>query len=158
MNKLLVFVLALLVVAPTAFAVAEQPRVEHNINSCPGNVIVRAQDTQGNNLEGVLVAPEWKLLGGWNDFIPQDAVTNSEGEADHCKWFALRRTSLQINYAEIEGYTCTRGESTRITATNRENTLVTVCTPLEHEIPEFGVVAFGLVGVLAAGLVVARKN
>jgi uncharacterized surface anchored protein len=128
---------------------------------CSPNIVVHAEDDQGNDLADVLVAPEWKLYGGWNDFYPKDGTTDADGEASECGWTALvNGAQLQVNYAEIEGYTCTRGEETRITSTkNGQNVLETVCTPNVPEVPEFGsLLAVGTLGLMGAALVVSKRN
>ncbi len=126
---------------------------------CAPNVAVHAQDSYGNDLAGVTVTPEWKLFGGWNDFYPVDDVTGVDGEATECSWIAVKGTSLQVNAAEIDGYTCTRGEDTRITAVKGQNTLVTVCTQNVPEVPEFGsILAVGTLGLLGAAFVFSKRT
>ena len=128
--------------------------------TCIGNVKVHAVDNDGKDLSGVLVAPEWKLsFTGWNDFFPKEKTTDSNGLANDCLWIAVNHETLQVNYATLDGYTCTHGEDTRITADDGQNVLETVCTPDNHQVPEFGVVAgiLAAVGALAV-FVVSRKQ
>jgi len=109
---------------------------------CFGNVQVSVEDDMGFPLEGVVVAPEFKsIFGGWNDMVPKEHTTNSAGIAKECSWIVAKNRQIQVNYAELDGYTCTRGEDTRKTSVNDMNTLKVVCTPNEvPDAPEFGVI------------------
>jgi hypothetical protein len=147
MNKILIF--AVLFVALAVSVSAE---------TCAGNVKVHTVDQDGKDLSGVLVAPEWKFASvtGWNDYFPKEKTTDANGLASDCLWLAVDDETLQVNYATIDGYTCTQKEDTRITADKGMNTLEVVCTA-DNEVPEFGVIA-GALALIGAVAVFAFKR
>jgi hypothetical protein len=126
--------------------------------TCFGNVEVHVVDNNGADLSGVVVAPEVKYsIGGWNDAVPKTDVTNFEGIARECSWIVFSGAKLQINYATLEGYTCTSKLDTRITATSGKNMLNVICNPT-NEVPEFGVVAGSLALLAGIGIVAFRRK
>jgi len=149
MNKIIALFLIAILCVVTATAVSA--------TTTSTQVRVHAVDPGNNDLVGVVVAPEWKAsFTGWNDFLPKEKTTGSNGMAGN--WFAVQGLTLQVNYATLDGYTCTRGADTRITATSGMNTLTTVCTQ-NPQVPEFGAVA-GCVAIAGAilGIVLLRKH
>jgi hypothetical protein len=146
MNKMLVFVVLFVALAVSVSA------------TCVGNVQVHAVDNDGKDLSGVNVAPEWKFdQTGWNDYFPKEKTTDDNGLAGDCLWLAVNHETIEVNYATIDGYTCTRGEDTQIVAENDGNVLQTVCTP-DNQVPEFGVIAALVAVVGAIGIVVVRRH
>jgi hypothetical protein len=136
-------------------AIAVVPMVSATLYS----VKVHAVDQDDNNLQGVLVAPEWKLGGGWNDFYPKDWNTDSNGIASRTLWKALPGTTVQVNYAELEGYTCTSKEATRKVTGHSTTYLEVVCTQDGYnDVPEFGLVGAGIVILGGAAFLIFRKN
>jgi len=152
MNKIfgILVMIALLAFSAAAVSATSLPTVK-----------VHAIDNLGNNLTGVLVAPEWRgIFFGWNDMIPKEKTTGPDGIASAPTWFILPGKKIQVNYATLEGYTCTRGSDTRLTAHAGVNTLTTVCTPNEKgpQVPEFGVLAAGLALVGATGILLISRR
>jgi hypothetical protein len=155
MNKYIIFTLVFLVLA---FSVNAQVSTQYSA-PCNGNVIVHVVDSNNNPLSGVVVAPEWKFkFTGWNDFYPKEGITGIDGTIKNCNWIMLQGISLQVNYAKLDGYTCTHGTSTKITSVKGQNTLQVVCTP-NNTVPEFGLGAgiVTLIGILI-GVVIMRKR
>ena len=162
MKKYIIFILVFLVLAFSVNAVANT----HDISAttqclapCNGNVIIHVVDSNNNPLSGVVVAPEWKFkFTGWNDFYPKEGITGIDGTIKNCNWIMLQGISLQVNYAKLDGYTCTHGTSTKITSVKGQNTLQVVCTP-NNTVPEFGLGAgiVTLIGILI-GVVIMRKR
>ena len=162
-NYIFGLLIVLLMVGSVAASVA--PKDDDWNNDCHSGCTiaklnVQAVDSLGNNLTGVTAAPEWKgLWFGWNDFFPKSSTTGSNGMTSHT-WVVLPKTTVQVNYASLDGYTCTSGKDTRITAKCGLNTLTTVCTKNpDNDVPEFGVIAAGvaLMGAIA-GIIVFRRN
>ena len=147
MNKMFVFVVLFVALAVSVSA------------TCVGNVKVHAVDNTGKDLKGVLVAPEWKFVNitGWNDFFPKEKTTDDNGLANDCLWIAVNHETIEVNYATLDGYTCTRGEDTKFVAQNTGNVLETVCTPV-NQVPEFGVITALVAVVGAIGIVVVRRH
>ena len=147
MNKLMIYTVLFVAMVFSASA------------ACVGNVQVHAVDSNGKNLPGVLVAPEWKFsFTGWNDFAPKQKITDAKGLANACLWIGVNNELLQVNHATLDEYTCTQGADTRIVAKHGVNTLKVICTQ-DNTVPEFGIIAgvVALVG-LVAGVVVLRKK
>jgi hypothetical protein len=152
MKKLAIFVIMFLALAFSASATIS------NNNCYINKVNVHAVDSDNNDLQGVVVAPEWKFgSSGWNDYYPKEGTTDSNGYAAHNFWVAAVGKTLQVNYATLDGYTCTSGQDTRITAVCGTNTLTTVCTP-DNVVPEFGVVAGAVALVGALGIFMYRRK
>jgi hypothetical protein len=152
MNKIFGILVMIALLAFSAVAVSA---------TAVSTVRVHAVDTDGNNLTGVVVAPEWKgTFFGWNDFVPKEKTTGSDGMASASSWVIFPGKKIQVNYATLENYTCTRGAETQLVSQSGVNTLTTVCIPdADPEVPEFGVIAAGLALVGAMGMIfVSRKN
>jgi len=120
-------------------------------------VQVHAVDQDGNDLEGVVVAPEFKYpRTGWNDFFPKEKTTDSTGIASSDYWSIFPGALAQANYAYKDGYTCTSGAVTQITTVCGLNTIEVECT--SNEIPEFGVLAAGIAIVGALGVFLYKRQ
>ena len=162
MKTYTIFVLMFFALAFSARAIGsthDTPVSSSHYTPCTGNVNVYVVDSNNNPLSNVIVAPEFKArFTGWNDFYPKDGTTGKDGTITKCTWIAVSGESLQVNYAKLDGYTCTQGATTRITSVKGQNTLKVVCTP-NNTVPEFGLGAgiITLIGILI-GVALLRKR
>lgn len=154
-----IFLFMLIAMPAVVMAVENDPELDAECRICKEKTTLEVLviDENGYPIEGVLVAPEWKLgRSGWNDFLPKEDMTDSDGYAG--TWLTVPGVKAQVNYIQADGYECTWGIDTRTVTECGKNVIISVCTQ-DPEVPEFPTIFAGvaLVGAVA-GFIVLRKN